>query len=92
MVSPYTRMIHHEIEARVWVDIPINAVLTFKRKVNMKMKNSADHRIRNALPICKSVPLHPKITGSTGRTQGARTESIHERNAIIRRDMEIMKN
>jgi hypothetical protein len=83
-VHPYNKIIPHEIIARVCVDIPMNAVLTFNKNVNTKIKTSADHKIRNALPICKSVPLHPKITGSTGRTQGARTERIQARNEMRR--------
>jgi hypothetical protein len=86
-VHPYNKIIPHEIIARVCVDIHMNAVLTFNKNVNTKIKTSADHKIRNALPICKSVPLHPKITGSTGSTQGARTERIHARNEMRRSDI-----
>jgi hypothetical protein len=74
-------MMTQEILARVCVDIPIKAVLTFRRKVKIKINNNADHKIRTALPICKSTPLHQKITGNTGSTQGANTESTHEKKA-----------
>ena len=72
-----------EIVARVCVEILINAVLTFSKNVKMKMKVSVEKRMRFTLLLSGVASHHQKITGNTGNTQGARTESMPETNEII---------
>jgi hypothetical protein len=76
-------MITPEIIDQVLVGIAIKAVLTLSRKVKTKIAVIAAKRIRRVLPLLHHAIHPPKITGITGRTQGARTESIQERNEII---------
>lgn len=61
----------------------INEVLTFNRNVNIKIHINVDQMIRSGLYLSLLSKLLPKITGKTGKTHGANTESIHEKNEII---------
>jgi hypothetical protein len=79
----YKTMIPHEIVARVWVEIVINAVLTFSKNVKIKIKIRVDKSIRRIFPVSLLVNHHQKITGITGRTHGARTESIPAMNESV---------
>jgi hypothetical protein len=72
-------MITPEIIDQVLVGIAINAVLTLSKKVKTKIAVIAAKRIRRVLPLLHHANHPPKITGITGRTQGARTERIQDR-------------
>jgi hypothetical protein len=79
----YSTIITPEIVAHVWVEMLINAVLTLSKKVKIKIKTSVEKSMRFTLLLSGAPSHHPKITGMTGRTQGASTESMPETNEII---------
>jgi len=78
----YRTIITHEIVAQVCVEILMNAVLTFNKKVKIKMNTSVERRMRCILLLSGTPPHAPKITGMTGSTHGASTESMPERKEI----------
>jgi hypothetical protein len=76
-----------EIVVRTDCGIPISAVETFRSIVNSTMKIAVEETIISGLYRFCAPSDHPRITGRTGRTHGARTLRIQERNEIMRRDM-----
>jgi hypothetical protein len=76
-------MIAPEIYARVALGIAINAVLTFNKNVKTKIAAIAEMIMRRTLAFPHHATPPPKITGITGNTQGARTDSIHEKNEMM---------
>jgi hypothetical protein len=61
----------------------INAVLTLSKKVKIKIKTSVEKSMRFTLLLSGAPSHHPKITGMTGSTHGASTESMPETNEIM---------
>jgi hypothetical protein len=82
-VNPYIRMIAPDIYVQVALGIAINAVETLSKNVNTKIATIADRSIRRTLPLSHHATPPPKITGITGRTHGARTDRIHEKNEMM---------
>lgn len=89
-MHPYKTIISPESVARVLVGIAINAVLTLRIKVNRKIQNNAEKRIRKVLALVSADNPPAKITGITGSTQGASTDSIQARNEKNRISIEEM--
>jgi hypothetical protein len=63
--------------------ISISDVLTLSKNVNTKIQIIVDQMMLSGLYLSVLSRLLPNITGMTGNTHGARTESIHEKNEII---------
>jgi hypothetical protein len=82
-LTPYSQMIIPDIRLHTDDGMPINDVLTLSKKVNTKIHTMMDQMMRSGLYLSVVARLLPNMTGMTGNTHGARTESIHEKNEII---------
>jgi hypothetical protein len=71
MMTPENRL-------RIDAGIVINAVLTLSKNVKAKIHIIAVYIIRWILPVSLGLDkLQPNITGMTGKTHGASTDSTH---------------